>query len=59
MKGKVIKYDRKNIDTDLIIPARYLTSSDLSHLAKHCMEDLDPDFNKKKRKVWLFNYSRR
>ena len=54
MKGKVIKYDRKNIDTDLIIPARYLTSSDLSHLAKHCMEDLDPDFNKKKEK---FGYS--
>ncbi len=54
MKGKVIKFDRKNIDTDLIIPARYLTNSDQSHLAKHCMEDLDPDFIKKKEK---FGYS--
>jgi len=50
MKGKIIKYDRKNIDTDLIIPARYLTSSDPSHLANHCFEDLDPEFNKKKEK---------
>lgn len=44
MIGKVIKYDRKDINTDLIIPARYLTSSDPDHLAKHCMEDLDTDF---------------
>lgn len=47
MKGKVIKYERKNIDTDLIIPARYLTKSDPDHLAQHCMEDLDPEFIKK------------
>ncbi|MFW9864992.1 MAG: 3-isopropylmalate dehydratase small subunit [Candidatus Thorarchaeota archaeon] len=44
MKGKVIKYDMKDINTDLIIPARYLTLSDADYLGKHCMEDLDPTF---------------
>ncbi len=48
MKGKVIKYGEKNINTDLIIPARYLTDSNPDHLAGHCMEDLDPDFIKRK-----------
>lgn len=43
MKGKVIKYG-DNVDTDVIIPARYLTTSDIDELAKHCMEDLDKDF---------------
>ena len=33
-----------NVDTDVIIPARYLTSTEPEELAKHCMEDLDPDF---------------
>lgn len=33
-----------NIDTDVIIPARYLNTSDPKELAAHCMEDLDPDF---------------
>src|SRR5437867_3107625 len=33
-----------NVDTDVIIPARYLTGSDAFELAKHCMEDLDPTF---------------
>ncbi|MBE0467272.1 MAG: 3-isopropylmalate dehydratase small subunit [Candidatus Desulforudis sp.] len=33
-----------NIDTDVIIPARYLNTSDTAELAKHCMEDADPDF---------------
>lgn len=33
-----------NIDTDVIIPARYLFTSDEAELAKHCMEDIDPDF---------------
>lgn len=33
-----------NVDTDVIIPARYLTSTDPEELAKHCMEDLDPGF---------------
>ena len=41
--GKVFKYG-DNIDTDLIIPARYLNSSELSHLAKYCMADLDSNF---------------
>lgn len=47
MKGKVIKYDQNNINTDLIIPARYLVDSTPEFLAEHCMEDLDPDFNQK------------
>jgi 3-isopropylmalate/(R)-2-methylmalate dehydratase small subunit len=45
-KGKVWKFGN-NIDTDAIIPARYLTTSDPKELAKHCMEDADPDFVKK------------
>lgn len=44
--GKVIKYGN-NVDTDVIIPARYLNSSDPKDLACHCMEDLDKDFNNK------------
>lgn len=44
MIGKVIKYDMRDINTDLIIPARYLTDSDPDFLAKHCMEDLDAKF---------------
>lgn len=42
-KGTVIKY-KDNIDTDVIIPARYLTTSDPKELAAHCMEDLDKNF---------------
>ncbi|MDY6351617.1 3-isopropylmalate dehydratase small subunit [Candidatus Weimeria sp. HCP3S3_B5] len=42
-KGSVHKFG-DNIDTDVIIPARYLNSSDPSELAKHCMEDIDRDF---------------
>lgn len=41
--GKVWKFG-DNIDTDAIIPARYLNTSDPKELAKHCMEDADPDF---------------
>ncbi len=41
MKGKVWKFGN-NIDTDLIIPARYLNTSDPQELAAHCMEDADP-----------------
>lgn len=42
-KGKVFKYGA-NVDTDVIIPARYLTSSNPDELACHCMEDLDKTF---------------
>ena len=42
-KGKVFKYGN-NIDTDVIIPARYLNTSDHAELASHCMEDIDKDF---------------
>ncbi len=45
-KGKVWKFGN-NIDTDAIIPARYLNTSDPKELAMHCMEDADPDFVKK------------
>lgn len=38
------KYDRDHINTDEIIPARYLNTDDEMELAKHCMEDLDKDF---------------
>ncbi len=41
--GKVIKYG-DNVDTDVIIPARYLNTSNESELAAHCMEDLDKTF---------------
>lgn len=42
-KGKSIKYGN-NVDTDVIIPARYLNTSDKKELASHCMEDIDKDF---------------
>ncbi len=45
-KGKVFKYG-DNVDTDVIIPARYLNTSDPVELAKHCMEDIDMEFVKK------------
>jgi len=45
-KGKVFKYG-DNVDTDVIIPARYLNTSDAQELAKHCMEDIDKEFVKK------------
>jgi 3-isopropylmalate/(R)-2-methylmalate dehydratase small subunit len=44
--GSVFKYG-DNVDTDVIIPARYLNTSDHKELASHCMEDLDKDFTKK------------
>ena len=37
---------QNNVDTDVIIPARYLNTSDHQELAKYCMEDIDPDFAK-------------
>ena len=48
-KGKVLKYG-DNVDTDVIIPARYLNSSDPAELALHCMEDIDKDFSKRMNK---------
>ena len=43
--GRVFKYG-DNVDTDVIIPARYLNTSDPKELAAHCMEDIDLDFAK-------------
>lgn len=49
VKGNVFKY-KSDVDTDVIIPARYLNTSSESELAAHCMEDIDPDFVKKVQK---------
>ncbi len=49
VKGKVFKYG-DNIDTDVIIPARYLNTSDKKELAAHCMEDIDASFIHKVKK---------
>ena len=48
LKGTAHKYDA-NVDTDAIIPARYLNLSEPEDLAKHCMEDIDLDFIKRVR----------
>src|SRR3972149_418306 len=48
LRGKAIKYG-DDVNTDVIIPARYCTSFRAEELAQHCMEDLDPDFLKKRR----------
>ena len=47
MKGNVIKYERDNIDTDVIIPGQYLKIHDYAELASHAMEGLDPTFHSK------------
>ena len=47
MKGSVIKYERDNIDTDVILPGPYLKIHDYNELAKHAMEGLDKEFHKK------------
>jgi 3-isopropylmalate/(R)-2-methylmalate dehydratase small subunit len=44
--GNAIKYG-DNIDTDVIIPARYLNTSDPKELASHCMEDIDKEFSRR------------
>ncbi len=49
MNGKSWKYG-DNVNTDGIIPARYLNTTDEKELASHCMEDVDPDFVKKAKK---------
>ncbi|NDY41344.1 3-isopropylmalate dehydratase small subunit [Dissulfurirhabdus thermomarina] len=48
IKGRVWKFG-ENVDTDVIIPARYLNTSDPAELARHCMEDGDPEFAAKVR----------
>jgi 3-isopropylmalate/(R)-2-methylmalate dehydratase small subunit len=47
MKGNAIKYEKDNIDTDVILPGTYLKLHDYDELAKHAMEGLDPDFHSK------------
>ena len=46
VKGTVFKYGN-DVDTDVIIPARYLNTTSETELASHCMEDIDKDFVKK------------
>ncbi|HOL09248.1 MAG TPA: 3-isopropylmalate dehydratase small subunit, partial [Bacillota bacterium] len=46
LKGKTWRFGN-DVDTDLIIPARYLNTSDPKELAAHCMEDADPTFASK------------
>jgi 3-isopropylmalate/(R)-2-methylmalate dehydratase small subunit len=47
LRGKVHKYNKDNIDTDVIIPGPYLKIHDHKELAKHAMEGLDPNFSQK------------
>ncbi len=47
MKGSVIKYERDNIDTDVILPGQYLKIHDYKELARYAMEGLDKDFHSK------------
>jgi 3-isopropylmalate/(R)-2-methylmalate dehydratase small subunit len=47
MKGSAIKYERDNIDTDVILPGPYLKIHDYAELATHAMEGLDKDFHKR------------
>lgn len=48
-QGKAFKYN-DNVDTDVIIPARYLNTPDANELAAHCMEDIDKEFVKRVQK---------
>jgi 3-isopropylmalate/(R)-2-methylmalate dehydratase small subunit len=47
LKGNVIKYEKDNIDTDVILPGTYLKIHDYKELASHAMEGMDPDFHSK------------
>lgn len=48
MKGSVIKYERDNIDTDVILPGQYLKLHDYDEIAEHAMEGIDRNFHSKK-----------
>ncbi len=48
--AKVIKYEKDNIDTDVIIPGQYLKLHDYDEIAKHAMEGIDPNFHSKVQK---------
>ena len=50
VQGRVFKYGN-DVDTDVIIPARYLNTTSEQELASHCMEDIDPEFVKKLKKA--------
>ena len=50
MPGKVIKYQKDNIDTDVILPGQYLKLHDYDEIAKHAMEGLDPNFHSRVKK---------
>lgn len=50
MKGNVIKYERDNVDTDVILPGTYLKLHDYDEIATHAMEGIDPDFHNKVKK---------
>ena len=45
MKGRVIKYEQDNIDTDVILPGPYLKLHDHAELGEHAMEGMDPNFH--------------
>lgn len=47
MKGRAVKYEQDNIDTDVIIPGTYLKIHDHDELARHAMEGIDPEFHKR------------
>ena len=47
MKGRVIKYEQDNIDTDVILPGLYLKLHDHTELGEHAMEGMDPNFHSK------------
>ncbi len=50
MAGKVIKYERDNIDTDVILPGTYLKLHDYDEIAKHATEGIDPNFHARVKK---------
>ena len=58
VQSTVIKYG-DHVDTDVIIPARYLNTTDPAELASHCMEDLDADFKQKSAKSRIIGASMR